>query len=234
MDKILALLDGSEYSESVCHHTAWIAQKLNAGIVAMHVLGRREGAAPTDLSGSLRLGARSALLAELSSLDEKRAKLAQAKGHAILEDAKAILEQDGVPQVQTRLRKGDLLEAVQDMEPDIRAITIGKDLASACALHVTLDYAARLRAAGAQFYDAPAPEGREGARLVTFDGAESFLAALGPDLASGRDLILVCRSGRRTAAAADALAGVIPNRIISVDGGMIAVVQGGYSPVPAP
>jgi hypothetical protein len=30
------------------------------------------------------------------------------------------------------------------------------------------------------------------------------------------------------------LAGVIPNRIISVDGGMIAVVQGGYSPVPAP
>ena len=37
----------------------------------------------------------------------------------------------------------------------------------------------------------------EGARLVTFDGAESFLAALGPDLASGRDLILVCRSGRR-------------------------------------
>lgn len=126
MDKILALLDGSEYSESVCHHTAWIAQKLNAGIVAMHVLGRREGAAPTDLSGSLRLGARSALLAELSSLDEQRAKLAQAKGHAILEDAKAILEQDGVPQVQTRLRKGDLLEAVQDMEPDIRAITIGK------------------------------------------------------------------------------------------------------------
>jgi nucleotide-binding universal stress UspA family protein len=126
MDKILALLDGSEYSESVCHHTAWIAQKLNAGIVAMHVLGRREGAAPTDLSGSLRLGARSALLAELSSLDEQRAKLAQSKGHAILEDAKAILDQDGVPHVERRLRKGDLLEAVQELEPDIRAITIGK------------------------------------------------------------------------------------------------------------
>lgn len=126
MDKILALLDGSEYSESVCHHTAWIAQKLNAGIVAMHVLGRREGSVPTDLSGALRLGARSALLAELSSLDEQRAKLAQSKGYAILEDAKAILDQDGVPQVQTRLRKGDLLEAVQELEPDIRAITIGK------------------------------------------------------------------------------------------------------------
>jgi nucleotide-binding universal stress UspA family protein len=126
MDKILTLLDGSAYSESVCHHTAWIAKKLNASVEAMHVLGRREGAASSDLSGALRLGARSALLEELSSLDEKRAKLAQAKGHAILEDAKTILEQDGVPQVNLRLRKGDLLDAVREIENDIRAITIGK------------------------------------------------------------------------------------------------------------
>ena len=126
MDKILALLDGSAYSESVCHHTAWIAKKLNAGVEAMHVLGRREGAVSTDFSGTLRLGARSALLKELSSLDEQRAKLAQAKGHAILEDAKAILEQDGVPVVNLRLRKGDLLDALREVESDIRAITIGK------------------------------------------------------------------------------------------------------------
>jgi len=126
MDKILTLLDGSAYSESVCHHTAWIAKKLNASVEAMHVLGRREGAASTDLSGALRLGARSALLAELSSLDEQRAKLAQAKGHAILEDAKAILEQDGVSVVNLRLRKGDLLDAVREIENDIRAIIIGK------------------------------------------------------------------------------------------------------------
>ncbi|TYB83700.1 universal stress protein [Oceaniovalibus sp. ACAM 378] len=126
MDKILALLDGSAYSESVCHHTAWIAKKLNAGVDAMHVLGRREGAAPTDLSGALGFGARSALLKELSSLDEQRAKLAQAKGHAILEDAKTILKQDGVQPVNLKLRKGDLLEAVREVENDIRAITIGK------------------------------------------------------------------------------------------------------------
>lgn len=126
MDKILTLLDGSAYSESVCHHTAWIAQKLNAGVVAMHVLGRREGAASTNLSGALSLGARSALLEELAGLDAKRAKLAQAKGHAILEDAKAILEQNGVPSVDLRLRRGDLLDAVRALEGDIRAITIGK------------------------------------------------------------------------------------------------------------
>lgn len=126
MDKILTLLDGSAYSESVCHHTAWIAQKLNAGVIAMHVLGRREGAASTDLSGALSLGARTALLEELSAMDEQRAKLAQAKGHAILEDAKAILEQDAIPKVDLHLRKGDLLDSVRELESDIRAITIGK------------------------------------------------------------------------------------------------------------
>ena len=62
------------------------------------MLGRRE--APTgDLSGALRLGARTALLEELAGLDAQRAKLAQARGRAILEDAQGILEKDGVAPV---------------------------------------------------------------------------------------------------------------------------------------
>ncbi|MFZ3584575.1 hypothetical protein ACOI1H_20785 [Loktanella sp. DJP18] len=92
----------------------------------MHVLGRLLLAATSDLSGALHLGARSALLVELSSLDEQRDRVAQARGHAILEDAKAIMGQDGVPSVKLHLRKGDLLDAVQAVEADIRAITIGK------------------------------------------------------------------------------------------------------------
>ena len=71
----------------------------------------------------------------------------------------------------------------------------------------------------------------EGARLVTFEGAQSFVAALGPDLADGRDLILICRSGRRTAAAAEALQSMIPNRIISVEGGMKRIIAEGYQTV---
>ncbi|MEI4263883.1 universal stress protein [Roseovarius sp. D0-M9] len=126
MDKILALLDGSEYSKSVCHHTAWIARKIDVGVEAMHVLGRREGAESTDLSGALGLGARSALLEELSTLDAQRSKLAQTRGHAILEDAQKILVEDGVREVNLRLRRGDLLDAVRDVEDNVRAITIGK------------------------------------------------------------------------------------------------------------
>ena len=126
MNKILALLDGSIYSESVCHHTAWVAARLAASVEAMHVLGRREGVDKQDLSGTLRLGARSRLLAELAALDEQRAKLTAQQGHAILEDAVAILQADGVAQVTPRLRRGDLLDAVREVEGDMRAIVLGK------------------------------------------------------------------------------------------------------------
>lgn len=126
MDKILALVDGSVYSESVCHHSAWIAGRLGAGVDIMHVLGRREVSGARNLSGALTLGARSALLAELAAADEQRARLAQAQGRAILEDAQQILQQAGVTELGTHLRKGDILEAVREIEPDLRAIVIGK------------------------------------------------------------------------------------------------------------
>lgn len=71
----------------------------------------------------------------------------------------------------------------------------------------------------------------DGARLVTFDNAQSFIAALGPDLADGRNLILICRSGRRSAAAAEALQTMIPNHIISIDGGMGRIIDEGYQTV---
>lgn len=70
-----------------------------------------------------------------------------------------------------------------------------------------------------------------GAKLVTFEGAQSFIAAIGPDLAGGRDLILICRSGRRSAAAAEALQTMIPNRIISVEGGMGRIIDEGYQAI---
>ncbi len=125
-EKILALVDGSIYSESVCHHAAWAAQRLGASVEVMHVLGRREAPEKSDLSGALQLGARTALLTELAELDAQRAKLAQARGHAILEDARAILKADGAAPVTVRLRRGDLLEAVAEVEPGLRAIVIGK------------------------------------------------------------------------------------------------------------
>ncbi|WP_353642991.1 universal stress protein [Mesorhizobium sp. WSM2239] len=127
MQKLIALVDGSVYSRSVCDHAAWIAKRTGSPIEILHVLGRRETAsAPTDLSGSIALGARSTLLAELSALDEQRAKLAQKRGRAILEDAKAAIEASGVTDVATKLRLGDIVETIAEIEADADMVVIGK------------------------------------------------------------------------------------------------------------
>ncbi|WP_127597876.1 universal stress protein [Nitratireductor alexandrii] len=122
--RIIALIDGSTYSKSVCENAAWIAGRTGATVELVHVLDRRETAS-SDLSGTIALGARSSLLAELSSLDEERARLAQKRGRAILEDAQTMLVEAGV-EASMRLRNGDLLETVAEAEKQADLIVIGK------------------------------------------------------------------------------------------------------------
>ena len=70
MTRLIALVDGSIYSRSVCDHAAWIASRTGSAVELLHVLGRRETASvPADLSGSIALGARSSLLKELTAHD---------------------------------------------------------------------------------------------------------------------------------------------------------------------
>lgn len=124
--KIIAFVDGSIYSASVCEHAAWFAQRTGSPVELIHVLGRREAPETQDLSGSIRLGARTRLLNELAELDAQRAKLIGHRGRAILEDARAILDRDGVNEITTRLRHGDIVEAIPEVEAAARAIVVGK------------------------------------------------------------------------------------------------------------
>ena len=124
--KIVAFIDGSIYAESVCHHAAWIAARTAAAVELVHVLGPRDTSGKRDHSGAIALGARTALLQELAELDAQRSKLMSHKGRAILDDARAILDQDGVADITTRLRHGVVVEAVAELDPEARLITLGK------------------------------------------------------------------------------------------------------------
>lgn len=127
MTGLIALIDGSIYSQSVCDHAAWAATRTGAAVELLHVLGRRDvSSAPVNLSGSIGLGARTALLEELTELDAQRGKLAQKRGRIILDEAKARLAEDGVEAVTTRLRNGDLVGSVMDVGSDADMIVIGK------------------------------------------------------------------------------------------------------------
>ncbi|WP_424932085.1 universal stress protein [Amaricoccus macauensis] len=125
--RIIALVDGSSYSASVCDHAAWASKRLGLGVELFHILGRREqSSVPADLSGSLKLGARTALLDELAKSDAERAKLNHARGRLILEDAATRLRNDGVTQIEERLRNDDLLSTISEFEKDARLLVVGK------------------------------------------------------------------------------------------------------------
>lgn len=177
---LIALVDGSAYAESVCHHAAWIAARTGAKVKLFHVMGRRSGPEHQDLSGAIRLGARSRLLEELSELDVKRAKLAQEHGRAILEDARAIAEADGDIEVETRLRQGDLVETITEKEDSGDMIVIGKrgEAAGLASEHLGSNLERIVRASHKPVFVANRKFRDIERVLVAFDGAASSLKAV--------------------------------------------------------
>lgn len=148
MGRLLALVDGSTYSESVCDHAAWGAARRGSGLTLVHVLGHRQGV-KADLSGNIGLGARTALLEELAELDAAKAKLASKRGRAILEDAEARVRAAGVDDVQVRLRTGDLLDTLAEMEEGHDLVIVGKrgEAADFATLHLGSNLERVVRAA---------------------------------------------------------------------------------------
>jgi nucleotide-binding universal stress UspA family protein len=179
-DKIIALVDGSIYSESVCHHAAWIAQRTQAPVELIHVLGRREAPDKSDLSGAIRLGARSKLMEELAELDAQRAKLVSRRGRAILEDARAIVDQDGVTEITTRLRHGDVVEAIAEIEGEARVIVIGKrgEAADFAKGHLGSNLERIVRAAHRPVFVAARAFKPIETVLVAYDGGRSAMKAV--------------------------------------------------------
>ena len=126
MTNLIALIDGSAYSESVCDHVAWAASRLKASVQVVHVIGRRDmKSEPANLSGSIGLGARTALLEELAELDAQKSKLTQRRGRLLLEEAVERLSQAGVTETDTKLRNGDVVDAVAETEKDADLIVVG-------------------------------------------------------------------------------------------------------------
>ncbi|MDF0603565.1 universal stress protein [Psychromarinibacter sp. C21-152] len=177
--KIIALVDGSTYSKSVCDHASWIARRGDYAVELMHVLGRREGGAGSDLSGAISLGARSALLEELSSLDEQRAKLSLTRGRAILEDAKALLGETGIRTTE-HLRHGDLIEAISEKEGEAEMILIGKrgEAANFAKGHLGSNLERVMRASSKPLFIASRAFRPIGKILIAYDGSASAMRAI--------------------------------------------------------
>lgn len=181
MTRLIALIDGSIYSQSVCDHAAWAAGRTGASVELLHVLGRRDvSSEPANLSGSIGLGARTALLEELTELDAQRAKLAQKRGRIILDEAKARLAEDGVSAVTTRLRNGDLVDTAMEFGADADLTVIGKrgEAADFAKLHLGSNLERIVRATHRPVLVASRAFRPIKRFLIAFDGGTSAMKAV--------------------------------------------------------
>ncbi|MCC9621469.1 universal stress protein [Thalassospira sp. MA62] len=181
MTHLIALIDGSGYSQSVCDLSGWVAQRTEASVELLHVLGRRNtDSDPADLSGNLKLGARSALLKELADLDEQKNKLELKRGRLLLEDAKNGLEEKGVTPVTAKLRHGDLVETIAEFEGDADLIIVGKrgEAADFAKMHLGSNLERVVRSAKKPILVASRAFRPIHKFLIAFDGGESAMKAV--------------------------------------------------------
>ena len=72
MRKMIAFIDGSIYSDSVCDHVIWAADGDQSDVSLFNVIeGAYEIDTPSNFSGNLGADAKNKLLAELSELISK-------------------------------------------------------------------------------------------------------------------------------------------------------------------
>ena len=140
MNKVYACIDGLDNTACVIDWAAWSAQRLGTPLHLLHVLERADRPLLTDFSGAIGLGAQEALLEELSVLDAQRAKVALEAGKRMLADAQTRATAAGVASVDVRLRHGELLDNVLEMEPDARLFVLGEHYRASDTSMIHLDH----------------------------------------------------------------------------------------------
>ncbi|KFC71768.1 UspA-related nucleotide-binding protein [Devosia sp. LC5] len=224
MSRIIALVDGSIYSESVLDHAAWVAKAIDAQVDVVHVIGRRNvGSAPADWSGSLEMGAQQTLLADLAEHDIQRAKLAQQRGRLIVDGGVKRLSDAGI-KASGKLRNGDIVEAVQELEGDADLVVVGKrgEAADFAKLHLGSNLERVVRVSKKPVMVASRAFKPVKRFMVAFDGGASVMKAVS-HIATGKlfaglagDLVMVGRETPEARGKLEAAANLLANASLEI------------------
>ncbi|MBQ4830036.1 universal stress protein [Alteromonas sp. MMG017] len=126
MDKIMTCIDGSGMTPAVVKAGKWAANKLAKPLCFLHTIEKTHQHGADDYTGAIGLGARSSLLEEMTKLDEQKSKLALQFGSELLESAVSEAQSTGIETAGSILRHGDIVEAIIEIENEIRLIVIGR------------------------------------------------------------------------------------------------------------
>jgi nucleotide-binding universal stress UspA family protein len=197
--KVYGCIDGLANSNAVIDGATWAALRLDAPLEFLRVLERPVLPAETpDYSGAIGLGAQESLLNELSQLDARQSKRAQEAGRQLLADARRRASAAGVTRLDARLRHGEFVDTVLEMQADARLFVLGEHHHTDPATRVHLDHhveqvvrdvARPVLVVTGEIFEAP------GRVVIAFDGSASAQqavdAAAGNPLLSGLPVLLV-------------------------------------------
>lgn len=123
---VVAGIDGSAITPAVCDYAAWIAKKTGGPLKLLHTIDHHpETAQRTDLTGNIGVDSRDHLLEELTAIEQQRSKLRLEQGKRLLQSAKERVLQAGVDAPIVNQRHGSLIEALIELEADIRVLVLG-------------------------------------------------------------------------------------------------------------
>jgi len=122
---ILACIDGSTVTESICGYAAWYANRLSLPVALLNTIDV-PASVRRDLSGTIGIDSRQILLQELSEIDERRAKVANNYSDALVQDAKSYINSHFDVAVDIYQRHSKLLPAIEHFSDMNRAIVMGR------------------------------------------------------------------------------------------------------------
>ncbi|WP_367109126.1 universal stress protein [uncultured Psychrobacter sp.] len=122
---ILACVDGSAVTESVCDYAAWYAGRLNIPVAVLNVIDVPD-TARRDLSKAIGAHSRRDLLFALTQMDEQRAEIAESYSKALIHDAKSYINSHSDVEVKTHQSRGKLLPAIELLKTQNRALVMGR------------------------------------------------------------------------------------------------------------
>lgn len=208
MDKVYACIDGLANTDAVIDWAAWSARRLEVPLEFLHVLERHpEHAEVTDFSGAIGLGAQESLLQALSEQDEQRSRQAREAGRRLLTHARERAAAAGATRLDARLRHGEFVEAVMEMQAEAGLFVLGEHYHAGgpARLHADHHVEQVIRAVRRPILVATADAFEAPRRVVVaFDGsvmARRAVSALSRHKLVAGLPVLVARVGENTSAA---------------------------------
>ena len=188
---ILACIDRSRYTTSICDHAIRAARRLGTGVDLLHAIDWQPTTAmDIDRSGLMSIDMTETALQEFSEANEARNREAHDQAQSLLDEAATYVRAAGIEPVRERIVFGNVVDHLGDFDAETDLIVVGKrgEREGHASNHLGSNLERIVRATHHPVLIVP-PEIRELTRfVVAYDASSSSMKAL--DMLTRQTLLL--------------------------------------------